>query len=183
MRLVLLLVLVLFCGCQSSHVRLTDKYEDKAFLHVPTHVEVIKVNGRMVGGGVSLTGKLTYEIPVGRTEVVFQFFKIYSTRHNDDHEKVLSEKNTVIFVADKSNHYELSMPEPYSYDEALKLRNEMKGSVLHRESGTRMEAVLGVVEERFHGIKIMKPYEELKHWWKKSTQKEKDDFLKWIQEQ
>ncbi len=183
MKFLCSLILVFLCGCQSGNVSLTDKYEDKAYLHVPNHVEVIKVNGRMVSSGMSLTGKLTFEIPVGRTEVVFQFFKIYSTRHNDDHEKVLSDKNTVIFIAEKSNHYELSMPEPYSYDEAMKMRNQMKGSLLHRESGTKIEAVLGVVEERFHGIKIMKPYDELKHWWKKATQKEKDDFLKWIQEQ
>lgn len=183
MKYVMALLLLALCSCQTGNIKMTDKYEDKAFVSIPSHVEAVEVNGRMVRSGVSLGGTSTIEIPVGRTELVFRFYKIYETQHGDDHEKVFSDKQTAVFVADKNNHYEVNMPSPYKMEEAQKMAKSMKGFVLHKETGNRIEAIPGVIEERYHGIRIMRPYEELKHWWKKSTQKEKDDFLKWIKDQ
>ena len=74
------------------------------------------------------------------------------------------------------------MPNPSSFDEAKKMLPEIKGELLHRESGQKINAIVGVIEERFHGIQTKYPYQELKYWWKKSTDKEKADFLKWIEE-
>lgn len=183
MKHLILLFLVMFCSCQTGAIKMTDKYEDKAFVSVPSHVEAIEVNGRRVNGALSTGGSTDIEIPLGRTELVFRFYRIYETQHGDDHEKVYSDKQTAVFVAEKNNHYEVKMPNPYKMEEALQLVKKMKGHVLHKESGTQIDAIPGVIEERFHGIRIMKPYEELKHWWKKSTQKEKDDFMKWIKDQ
>ena len=68
-------------------------------------------------------------------------------------------------------------------EEAQKFIKNIKSHLLHIESGLKTEPVKGQIEERFQGIKIMEPYEELKHWWKKATQKEKDNFLKWTKDQ
>lgn len=162
---------------------MTDKYEDKAFVEVPSHVEAIEVNGRVVRSGLSMGGAATIEIPVGRTELVFRFYRIYETQHGDDYEKVFSDKMTAVFLAEKNNHYQSVTANPDNRDDAKKSLKSMKGYVLHKESGTKIDAIQGVIEERYHGIRIMKPYEEMKHWWKKATQKEKDDFLKWTKSQ
>ena len=183
MKSLFLLCLLFLVSCQSNNIKLTDKYEDKAFVKVPFHIEAIEVNGRKIRSGLAVGASGTIEIPVGRTELVFRFFKIYDTQHDDDYEKIFSDKMTAVFVAEKNNHYLVNCPDPDKIEEARKSIKKMKGYVLHQESGTKIDAIQGVIEERYHGIRIMKPYEELKHWWKKSTQKEKDDFLKWIKDQ
>jgi len=183
MKYLFLAFALLLASCQTGNIKMTDKYEDKAFVHVPSHVEALEVNGRRVRGTLSLGSRTTIEIPVGRTELVFRFYKIYETQHGDDHEKIFSDKMTAVFVADKNNHYHVNCPDPDDFEEVKKSLQKMKGYVLHKESGTKIESIQGVIEERYHGIRIMKPYEELKYWWKKSTQKEKDDFLKWIKDQ
>lgn len=183
MKYVVLALALLFCSCQSGNIKMIDKYEDKAFVDVPSHVEAIEVNGRVVRAGFSSGSSITIEIPVGRTELVFRFYKIYETQHGDDHEKIYSDKMTAVFLAEKNNHYQPITPEPDSIDAAKESLKSMKGYVIHKESGTKIDAIQGVLEERYHGIRIMKPYEEMKHWWKKSTQKEKDDFLKWTKSQ
>ncbi|MCM8540827.1 MAG: hypothetical protein NE328_11185, partial [Lentisphaeraceae bacterium] len=98
-------------------------------------------------------------------------------------EKVHSDKMTAVFVSEKNNRYHLKSLNPDSLEGAKKSMKSMKGYVLHEESGTKIDAINGIIDDRFHGIKIMKPYDELKHWWKKSTRKEKDDFMKWIKDQ
>jgi len=181
MKYLILLFAYMFCACQTGAIKMTDKYEDKAFVSVPSHIEAIEVNGRRVGVGIG--GGASIEIPVGRTELVFRFYRIYDTQHGDDHEKIYSDKVTAVFITEKNNHYELKMPNPDNVDVAKSSIKKMKGHVLHKESGEQIDAIPGVIEERFHGIRVMKPYEELKHWWKKSTQKEKEDFMKWIKDQ
>ena len=183
MKYAFLAFVLILSSCQTGNIKMTDKYEDKAFIIVPRHIDAIEVNGRKVRGALSLAGGATIEIPVGRTEFVFRFYKMYELQHGDDHEKVFSDKMTAVFVAEKNNHYNVNCPDPDNLGEAKASIKEMKGYVLHQESGTRIDAIQGVIEERYHGIRIMRPYEELKHWWKKSTQKEKDDFLKWIKDQ
>lgn len=183
MKFLALILMLIFCSCQSGHIKMIDKYEDKAFVEVPSHVEAIEVNGRTVRAGFSAGSKVIIEIPVGRTELVFRFFRIYETQHGDDHEKISSDKMTAVFVAEKNNHYKPQMPNPDNIDDAKRSLKRMNGYVIHAESGTKIEAIQGVIEERYHGIRIMKPYDELKHWWKKSTQKEKDNFMKWVKDQ
>ncbi|MCM8525979.1 MAG: DUF2057 family protein [Lentisphaeraceae bacterium] len=183
MKYVLLACSLFLASCQSGNIKMTDKYEDKAFVEVPSHIEALKVNGRTVPGSMLLGSGKTIEIPVGRTELVYRFYRMYDTQHGDDYEKVFSDKMTAVFVSEKNNHYQLNSLNPDSPDAARAALKKMKGYVLHKESGTKIDAIQGVIDDRFHGIKIMKPYDELKHWWKKSTQKEKDDFLKWIKDQ
>lgn len=183
MRYLVLGMALLFCSCQSGNIKMTDKYEDKAFVEVPSHIEALKINGRSIPGGMSFGSSKLIEIPIGRTEIVYRFYKIYDTQHGDDYEKVHSDKMTAVFVSEKNNHYHLKSLNPDSLEGAKKSMKSMKGYVLHEESGTKIDAINGIIDDRFHGIKIMKPYDELKHWWKKSTQKEKDDFMKWIKDQ
>ena len=89
---------------------------------------------------------------------------------------------TAVFIADKNNNYEIVVPDPLSLDEAEKLMGKMEGYLIHKESGSKIKAIRGIIEERYHGIQIKKPYQELKYWWKKATDKEKADFQKWIKE-
>ena len=183
MRNFLLVILItLTAGCASSIIKMTDKYENGAYIKVPTHVRALEVNGRVVKTSL-ITDAITLEVPAGRTEFVYQFVNIFDTQHGDDHEEVKSSKMTVIFNAKEFNNYELVCQNPDSYEDAQKVVKNIKSHLLHFESGVKTQPVKGQIEERFHGIKIMEPYEELKHWWNKATQQEKNNFLKWTKDQ
>ena len=176
------LLLVLFTGCSTTTVKMTDKYERGAFLKVPYHVKAIEVNGRLVRSSL-ISKDLLIEIPEGRTEFVYKFHNIYDFNHGDDHMEITSDKMTAVFVAKEGNHYEIVCPNPDSLKDAKALMPNIKSHLLHIESGQITKAVKGQIEERFHGIKIMEPYDELKHWWKKATEEEKENFLKWTKDQ
>lgn len=181
-RFLLLLLLFLSAGCSSKVVKMTDKYEKGALIKVPSHVKALEVNGRVVKSSM-LSDELTLEVPVGRTEFVYKFLNIYDTQHGDDHEEISSSKMTIIFNAQEGNNYELVCQNPDSFEDAQKIIGNIKSHLLHLESGLKTEAIRGEIQERFHGIKIMEPYNELKHWWKKATQEEKENFLKWVNDQ
>ena len=168
-------LLLLLASCGSSTITLTDRFEDHATVIVPSHVECMEVSGKRIDTGFSLGSRTVIEIPVGRTEVVFRFYRIYDI-NEDDHHKVRSEKMTAVFVAEKNNNYEIMMPEPLSLEEAEDNIGEMKGYLVHKESGSKISAIRGIIEERYHGIQLKEPYQELKYWWKKATDSEKDNF-------
>ena len=178
----LILIMILISACASPIVKMTDKYENGAYIKVPTHVRALEVNGRVVKTSL-ITDAITLEVPAGRTEFVYKYVNIFDTHHGDDHEEVKSGKMTVIFNAKDFNNYEVICQNPDSFEEAEKIVPNIKSHLLHIESGMKTEPVKGHIEERFHGIKIIEPYDELKHWWKKATQKEKDNFLNWINDQ
>ena len=178
----LILTLTLLGSCGSGTITLTDRFEDHATILVPSHVECIEVSGKLIKSGINFASNMKIEIPVGRTEVVFRFYSIYDV-NEDDHVKVRSEKMTAVFVAEKNNTYEIIMPDPLTLDDAQAIIGEMKGHLLHKDSGTKFSAIRGVIEERYHGIQIKEPYQELKYWWKKATDKEKENFKKWLKEQ
>jgi uncharacterized protein YccT (UPF0319 family) len=181
MKFFLLIILIALTSCQTGTIKLQDRFEDHATVTVPDHVEAIEIGGRLIRSSLSF-GDQVIEIPLGRTEIVFRFYKIYDV-NEDDFEKMISEKMTVVFVPVKNNHYELKMPEPKSVSGAEAFFEKLKGSLLHIESGEVYKAIPGIIEERYHGIQLKRPYDEMKYWWKKSTSKEKSDFRKWLSEQ
>jgi uncharacterized protein YccT (UPF0319 family) len=183
MKLFLLTVTIgVLSSCGTGVVKMTDRFEDHAIVTVPSHIEALEVGGRRVKTGFSFGDETILEIPLGRTELVFRFYRIYDI-NEDDHEKLISDKMTAVFIADKNNHYEIHMQNPESFSKAKQVLGKIKGYVLHKESGARINATPGVIEERYHGIQIKKPYEELKYWWQKATPKEKLNFKSWIEAQ
>jgi uncharacterized protein YccT (UPF0319 family) len=177
-----ILIVVFFSGCSATVVTMTDKYEKGAFLKVPYHVKAIEVNGRLIKSSL-ISHELIIEIPEGRTEFVYKFHNIYDIHHGDDHIEVESDRMTVVFVAKQGDYYELNCPNPSSVEDAKALMPEIKSHLLHVESGAITNAIRGQIEERYHGIEIKKPYEELMHWWKKATEGERGKFKDWIKVQ
>ena len=171
-RLLLILLLILGAGCTTQTVKLTDKYERGATLIIPTHVKALEVNGRVVNSSM-LSDGLTLEIPAGRTEFVYKFVNIFDSQYSDDHEEVSSSKMTVVFNAKEGNNYKLICQNPDSLEEAQKIIGNIKSYLIHIESGLKTQSVKGEIEERFHGIRVMEPYSELKHWWKKRLKRKK----------
>ena len=181
MRILLFTLMLVLCSCQSSHVKLTDRYEKGAFVEVPEHIDVLKINGRRIRGSI-FGGVKKIEIPEGRTEMSVRFTQMYDTYQGDSHEEVISDKMTFVFVAQIGNHYIVKCPNPETLKEAKKLMSSIKASLLERETGDKTEAVIGYIEERRLEVIAKKPYAELKHWWNKATRTERENFLKWIKD-
>ncbi|MCM8535344.1 MAG: DUF2057 domain-containing protein [Lentisphaeraceae bacterium] len=183
MRLVLVsLLFLVVTSCGTSVVKMTDKFEGKAYIEVPYQVNAIEVNGRLVKSSL-VHDAFTIEIPVGRTEFVFRYHNIFFDNTDNDHEGVQSDKMTAVFVAEEGQHYSVICPNPLMLDEAKALMPNLTSHLLHKETGEVIKAVNGHIPERFHGVKSAMPYEELKHWWVKSTNEEKNSFLKWSEAQ
>ncbi|MCM8531083.1 MAG: DUF2057 domain-containing protein, partial [Lentisphaeraceae bacterium] len=165
MKLAILISLLLFVtSCSTSVVKMTDQYERGAFVEVPYHVKAVEVNGRLIKSSL-IYESFIVEIPVGRTEFVYRYHNIFDKNHDDDHEEVESDKMTAVFIAEEAQHYKIVCPNPDKLEDAKKLMPDIKSHLLHVETGNVTEAVRGQIDERFHGLKIMEPYKELKHWW------------------
>ena len=178
MKFSLLFLLLVLVSCQTAQLKLTDPYEKGAFVEVPSYIEPIEINGRLIRKPF-MAESLIMEIPPGRSELVVRFKEIYDTHDGDSHEKIVSDKMTFVFVAKEADHYVVQCPYPESIEEAQKMMSTISAQLLHRESGDKTNAVVGYIEERSVGFETKKPYQELKYWWKKATAKEKENFLKW----
>ena len=181
-NLLILLSALLMASCSTSTVKLIDKYEKGAFVEIPEYIEALEINGRRIKKSY-FSDKTKLEIPVGRSELVVRYAQIFDTHHGDSHERVESEKMTLVFVAAEGETYKVSSKNPDDLKKALKLLPNLKIEMNHEESGTKTIAVRGEVKtENELGAVVKKPYNELKYWWVRATAQEKENFLKWSKE-